>query len=181
MRQEFMSPKLGICLFGTLHDRATKFKEICYSKFGANFVIDLFEHYTTADAYKNLWLVNFKKRQHEINNRFEYSGCIALNVNENWDNDFIPIQYKEPALDKLYFAKGGIDLPRGATRISLAAFFASSHIFDMACSFGLARGKFPFGIKARTDEEEFYHYLKSLKIKTECVNYENSSLFERTT
>jgi hypothetical protein len=175
-----MSHDLAICLYGPANTDATLTKTLCAAKFH-DYDIQYFENYDHADLYTNLWLSNFKKRQHEIVNRTEFTRCLALDASVEWPQNSLPIPYISGLSEKLHYVKGGIDLPRGATRISLSAFFAPSQLFDIACGFGLMRGKFPDGIKSISAEEEFYHYLKSLRIKPVCVNYEDSSLFERTT
>jgi hypothetical protein len=149
---------------------------------------------TTSDPilHRNLWLASFKKRQHELNNIVEFDACLALNIEDKWVTDFLysptnpvfdliinPLTFKNMSDEKLYFVKGAYS--KGFTVISPSVFFASSLLFDLACNFSIARPTFPKDRARETDDEDFYYFLKTLKIRTECTNYENSSLFKRTT
>jgi hypothetical protein len=183
-----MSRDIAICLYGPQHYDTSATRYLCQEQLSSKFNnVAFYEHVGDSDPYKNLWLVSHKKRIEEINMREDYVMCLAIDASYQWPDNKIPIHIfsgfslRPQFHEKLYYLQGGINLPRGATAISLTGFFASSLIFDLACNYGLVRGKLPPGIKASSIEEEFYHYVKSLKIKTECVNYEDSSLFKRTT
>lgn len=171
--------ELAVCLYGSKNSDPMITKEFCNSELGDKFHIHFYEYFENDDPLINLWTVNFNKRQYEIKNTKEYSVCLALNVNAT--NESLPIEKYLPLNDQLYYIMGGFDIPTQTTFISLSAFFANSYIFDMVCSFGLVKGKWQNLIKSRNIEEEFYFYLKTLKIKTGCINYENSSLFKWTT
>jgi hypothetical protein len=173
-----MNHNLAICLFGPSGTDATGLKEMCLALYGEN--ARYFESYVDTDSYRNLWLSSFKKRQFEIANDLGFTVCLAINAGEKWNAEILPI-LPVRLTETLYFVKGGCVMSYGQTFISPDAFFAESHLFDIACMFGLTRTILPINRKSKTIQEDFYHYLKSLKIKTECINYENSSLFERAT
>lgn len=171
---------LAICLYGSKDSDSTSIKELCKSMFSEKYKIDFFEHYEDEDLYKNLWLVNFKKRQFEINRLTDFEVCLALDVTHPWGHE-LPI----PSLtltddDVLYFVKGEFKLLSNKTLVSPVAFFAKSYIFDAACAFTSMVSNVTDAINTKSIEEAFYYYLKTLKIKTRCVNHENGNLFKRT-
>jgi organic radical activating enzyme len=167
--------KIAVCLYGSQGANLIKIKEHFNEKLSQTFNIDYYAHFDDTDLYKNLWISNFKKRQVEIEDNFEYYACIAFDVSKDWD-DTLLIPEENIENNTLYFLKGGMNDIQAATKIDLSIFFANSHIFDIVCSYELVRKSINL-----VNEEAFYYYLKTLKINTKCINYENSSLFKRPT
>lgn len=184
---------LAICIYGSKENRELVQRIRSENdRIFSGHQVTYFEITSDPVLHKNLWLASFKKRQHELNNIVEFDVCLALNIDDEWIVDFLyspsnpainliidPPKFKNISNEKLYFIKGAYS--KGYTIISPSIFFASSLIFDLACNFGVARPMFPIERGRGTDEEDFYFFLKTLRIKTECTNYENSSLFKRTT
>ncbi len=181
----FPSPRIAICLYGLSTDtNLARTKLLCSSifKFGQ---ITYFESFVSNSIYENLWISAFKKRQHELDSKQVFDICLAIDTTNSIDilskleiAELNIIKYRE---DKLYFIAGEYFSDRGSTAISPSVFFSNSLIFDLACNFGKVFDKLPPFRKAKTIEEDFYYFLKTLKIKTRCISYENSSLFKRTT
>ena len=186
MRPAFMFPRarLAICLYGLQTDTVDHIKLLCSSIFKFEH-ITYFEGFDSSCMYENLWISAFKKRQHELDSKRVFDVCLAIDATSSIDILSKPkiaelniSKYRE---EKLYFIAGEYFYDRGSTAISPSIFFSNSLIFDLACNFGKVFYKLPTFRKAKTIEEDFYYFLKTLKIKTRCVNYENSSLFKRTT
>lgn len=182
--------KIAICLYGTDRTYLDQARRSFSTTFGD---ITFFEEIDETDIYWSLFKSCYSKRQFELAARYEFDVCLALNVSGNSDlaqflksDHLINILISPHKLiitdeETLYFAAGhfknhGVSV----TVISLDAFFASSIIFDLACNFGVAHDCLPKGRPTNSPGEDFYYFLKTLKIKTECINYENSYLFKRT-
>jgi hypothetical protein len=179
MRPESTNPKLAVCLYGALNNSVPNIKNQCLILFGKTYELLYFENFEDTDLYKNLWFANFKKRQYEIENNSEFDVCLALGTNQMVLSHILRIP--ETLREKLYFAKGEYFSRVASTAISPSIFFSNSLIFDVVCNFGLVYKSLPPGRKSKLLEEDFYYFLKTLKIETECINYENRSLFKRTT
>ena len=189
MKQAYTNPSLAICLYGTNKDSGVELKQLLDKQF-TEFNISYFESYDDADHYKNLWLSSFKKRQRELEIDTDFDACLAIDVTDIelaqlLKSDFYtvlqPYKLNDIQHHVVYFLKGAFYPVRVSTAISTSGFYADSVTFDLACNFNTLAGKLSANTKAITCEEEFYYFLKTLKIKTECINYENSSLFKWTT
>lgn len=183
-------PTLAICFYGTVADiNLEEIKKNCSTRF-PEYDIVYFENFGDIKPLKNLWLCSFKKRQYELDNGIEFNICIAVDPSVDWVsmwlNSINPLmildssKLKSISDDILYFPKGSCSI-RAVTSVPVCMFFASSHIFDLACNFIIALPSLPRDRYTTTIDEDFYFFLKTLKIKTECSNYENSSLFKRAT
>jgi hypothetical protein len=130
-------------------------------------------------VYKSIWLSSNLKRQHEIKAKIDFDLCIALHTSQLAEVNNIHILPKlQP--DVLYFSNGGINLKTLRTRVCMNGMYSQSVTFDRVCEFIF----YDTPYLASSDmimEERFYYYVKSLNIRTECINYENSSLFKRAT
>lgn len=187
MRPVFMFPKtrIAICLYGLPTDTVGRTKLLCSSIFKFSDPITYFESFGSSCVYENLWISAFKKRQHELDSKQVFDVCLAIDTTSSIDilskPEIAELNISEYREEKLYFITGEYFSNRGSTAISPSVFFSNSLIFDLACNFGKVFDKLPTFRKTETIEEDFYYFLKTLKIKTRCVNYENSSLFKRTT
>jgi hypothetical protein len=179
---------LAICLYGTSIDNVSIIKHYCEDALKYlldSYNITYFENVEDADIYLSLWKVAFKKRQEELIKKNDFDICLAIDTSDDNVNRFSNF---EPLLSnihyyndkKIYFSTGTFFPERGSTSVSPQIFFSNSLMFDLACNFGLKRHTLPSNRKLGTIGEDFYYFLKTLKIKTECINYENSDLFKRT-
>lgn len=188
MRPVFMFPKtrIAICLYGLPTDTVdvNRIKLLCSSIFKFPNRITYFESFGSNCIYENLWISAFKKRQHELDSKRVFDVCVAIDASRIdilSELEIAKLNISEYREEKLYFVVGEYFSSQSSTAISPAIFFANSLIFDCVCNFGKVFDKLPDYRKAKTIEEDFYFFLKTLKIKTRCINYENSSLFKRST
>lgn len=180
MKQAFTNPKLAVCLYNNFDDgpAVAHIKNFLLEKY-TNYTIQFFENYSPDnDSIKNLWLSAFKKESYELDSDRIFDLCLAINTSHV---DLLEtINIPQIIYDKLYYVSGFANMFISSTGIDLNIFFAKTTIFDIACNFYLAKDFLPKDKKGTSIEESFYYYCKGFKIKTECVNYENSSLFKRT-
>lgn len=181
----FPSTRIAICLYGLPTSTVDYTNKLCSSIFKISDHITYFESFESNNLYENLWICAFKKRQHELNSKRVFDVCLAVDTTNSIDilsnPEIATINITDYREEKLYFIAGEYFYDRGSTAISPAVFFSNSLIFDLACNFGKVLDQLPTFRKSKTIEEDFYYFLKTLKIKTKCVNYENSSLFKRST
>lgn len=180
----FPRARIAICLYGLPTDTIDHTKLLCSSIFKSEH-ITYFESFDSSCMYTNLWISAFKKRQHELDSKLVFDICLAIDVTSSIvilsKPEIAELNISKYREEKLYFVAGEYFSDRGSTAISPSVFFSNSLIFDLACNFGKVFDKLPPFRKAKTIEEDFYYFLKTLKIKTRCISYENSSLFKRTT
>ena len=157
----------------------------------SNFSVIFFEH-TNKDAdLKNLWNIAHQKRQYEIHYlKKEFDVCVSICVNEH-TKDFLSsdillyllvnlTMISKVEENVLYFSTGGFKNSDSSTFIDPWVFYADSLTFDIASNFAVVQELLPQNKKSSTMPEDFYYYLKSLKVRTECINYENCGLFKRS-
>ena len=185
-------PRMAICLYGRSAEQVELIKQNCSSVFREH-DINYFYNFNSSDSYQNLFTSVFEKRTFEITNSFEFDICMALNVNTDSEiYQYIksevlmkllinPTKVKNIDYEILYYPLGGINFTKAMTIVNTDSFFASSLTFDLASNFSVGYKDLPNGRKSIEPKYDFYYFLKSLKIKTKCINYENSSLFKRTT
>ena len=187
---------IAICLYGKDNTHSEEIKQLCLYKFNLidfkRYHIEFYEHYDSNDLYKSLWLSCMKKRDAEFTERHDFSICMAIDVSDESSMDLLnrlsnkqllyPGKIKKldlVSLNTMFYITGEKDR---ITLPDLNIFYADSFIFDRICEFGINREMMPY--PGELHEKQilvlFYYYLKSLKIKLECINYENSSLFKRT-
>lgn len=141
-----------------------------------------FEHYADDDIYKNLWISSFKKRQIELNLKKEFDICLAIDTSDETLALFLEHENLLSTLtkyqdDKIYFMKGSFTGGASATGVSPQMFFSNSLTFDFACNFGIQHKILPIPRKQGSIDVDFYYFLKTLKIKTECIHFVNPNLF----
>jgi hypothetical protein len=125
----------------------------------------------------------FKKRQFELDARQDFDICLAVDSS----NETLELFAKHTDLllnidsytdNKIYFVKGSFVQGQGSTNVSPQIFFSNSLTFDFACNFGTEYKTLPTDRKSGGIDTSFYYFLKTLKIKTECIHFENTKLFE---
>ena len=125
-------------------------------------------------ALKN---VSIKKRQFEVKNVCEFDICVAFNP-KNADIKDIDISYIRN--NTIFYAYGNVSTERYRVGANPSLFYSCSIEFNRACEFvdnlNNIRPFDPLSL-----DEKFIFHIRSLFLKDECVNYENSSLFIRTT
>lgn len=168
--------KLAVCFYGNeLETQAhlnlvfEKFKEFDISTFSSN----------AAEKLDALQYVAHKKHTYEILQKCNFDVCLALDTAsidllnytyiDNIENNFV------------YFTKGFFKHKTVSTGVSAEIFYASSLTFDRACEMKTNLAYIDMGwLRGHDPAELFYYHLKSLNIRTECINCENSNMFIRT-
>ena len=176
-----MSHNIAVCLYGKSNDNTPFIKQYCKDNLLNNNII-YFENYDNDDLYKNLWISSFKKRQFELDRKVEFDICAAIDTSDDTFDLFLnheDLLLKVPKYqeEKLYFLKGSFIEEYNATGVSPQIFFSNSLIFDYVCNFGVQHSILPRQRKPGTIDISFYYFLKTLKIKTECIHFGNLELF----
>lgn len=140
---------------------------------------NLFFHVPDNDSMKSLWLTSNKKRKYEIENNTNFDLCVGIGINDIklLDSLTIPKKIKDSVL---YYSTGCFNHIYWNTEVYPRCFYANSITFDRTAEYIFTQIK-DINLKVDTLGSRFYFHLKYLKIKAECINYENSSLFKRTT
>jgi len=175
----YMNPKIAVCLYGSSNSNVLGIQNYLNA---LGYDITYFEHYED-DIYRSLWVSAFKKRQQELDKRQEFDICLAVDSSNKTlelfarhNNLLLNISsYKD---NKIYFVRGSFVQGQGSTNVSPQIFFSNSLTFDFACNFGTEYKTLPIDRKQGGIGTDFYYFLKTLKIKTECINFENTELFE---
>lgn len=124
-----------------------------------------------------LRMVAFKKRLFELKHSDEFEVCIAYNPMCASLKDINVTHIKE---NTIYYAYGKFDRTKYRVGANPALFYCGTLEFNRACEFAdNIKNIRPFD--PLTVDEQFLFHTRSLFLKDECVNYENSSLFIRTT
>jgi hypothetical protein len=185
MSQESINLNLAmaICLYGTSNANLPAIQQYCYDQLSRYYDIEFFDHIDDKDTYASLWRSCFKKRHHELEIKKDFDICLAIDLADDTmalmsehSNllSIIPC-YKD---DKLYYVRGSFTGEYAVTEASPQMFFSNSLTFDFACNFGIEQKNIPLIRKKKIDDKNFYYFLKTLKIKTQCVHFENPKLFE---
>lgn len=170
---------LALCFYGKMPADAA-LKEKAISRY-PNCQCTVFESYDSDSRSKALMNVAFLKRQQEILNYTDFDVCLAIDTEKDLLAHTLIRSIIKP--DTLYFTKGYYLTKRGGvTGVSPEIFYADSMTFDRAAEFfiGLQNTDLEW-LTSRRVEEIFFYHLKSLAIKTECINRENSDMFIRAT
>jgi hypothetical protein len=178
MNQEYTSRRLAVCFFGDgdslpiiqeINQRVLDDPRLSVKYFGI--LPDIAKH-------KDIWVCSFQKRQYELDTGSDFDVCMAVDISvganfKEWaEKIFDFIRTME---EKVYYVTGGFSHTFG-TGINDCIFFAPSLIFDLACNAKMVT--LPTGRHTSTKEQDFHFFLKTLKIKTECIYHENSDLFK---
>lgn len=133
-----------------------------------------FEH--NSNLFKALRNVSVKKRLYETEMFHNFDICIAYNpVRANLDNLIL----KKPAADTIYHAYGHFSRSQHCVGAEPSLFYSRTVEFNRACEFIENYTNINDGKVIKVGEKFVFH-LRSLHLKNECFNYENSSLFIRT-
>ena len=179
MNQESINPKsLAVCIFG---NQGQSFDQQHHTdqlreKFKDFANINLFYCVETEDIYFNMFKASFLKRNYEIKHSINFDLVLTVDLNKFALIQFVPIS-KCTNEETLYFLRGGFYTHWSSTVIWPEIFCASSMISDFAAKFGQVYKILPKGRKGACLEEDFYYYLKSLKIRTVAMNKDIPSLF----
>lgn len=160
-----MVKSVAICVFGN-----KKLSELSIPVISEHQVVF---NVANADCWKSLWLTANAKRNYEIDNHVEFNLCLGINTPHVSILDTFKLS---STYDKetFYFYDGYFT---GHTvGINPTMFLASSHIFDIVSHYHVSLHG-----NDLAKPEEFYHFIKKFAITTQCINYENSSLFKRPT
>ena len=167
--------KIAVCIFGREDKNISAIKEKCKILFSDN--IDFFFEPNNC-VFTSLWLTANKKRQNELLAKKEYDLCLGIMSSSI---DIIDIIKVSPVVNNvLYYSTGRFNGTKCSTEIIPSGFYADSITFDRASEFVFTKIK-KENLRVDNIESRFYFHLKYLKINTECINYENSSLFKWTT
>lgn len=164
--------RIAICIFGP--DTSIKTSEF---KKKAD---ELYPGYATvmfrdasADKFKSLYKVAFKKRKHEVLLSLDFSFCVGISADSLYNLEIckMPENIKD---DTVYYSKGCFS-NEGRTGAYPDSFLCKTLEFDRCAEIyhNIKNIDKTYSI----EPEIFYYHLKSLKLKTECINFENSNLF----
>lgn len=192
MKPENMNRNLCVCYYGTKDNRKTinKIHAVWNKTFDIN-CVTYYSEFSSLNLYLNLWRCATNRRNEELKTKKKFQTILGINTDDNeltsmlTDIQLFHLVIKPSILmetndDVLYYARGQFDDQTYKTHIDPSIFYANSVVFDIASNFGLVlpslRKK-----KDAIDDEIFFYYLKTHRIKTECINYENRGLFKRST
>lgn len=192
MRPVSTSHDLCICYYGTNNgeETITKIHNIWAKTFNISNLIYHMD-YSTPDLYHNLWRCAMKKRQHDLTERISFKTVLVINTDSPSVTEYLtdfklfhliidPAELLDTKDDVLYYCMGEF-LPNNTTAIDTSIFYSNNVIFDMVANFGLVVDSLRIKRNNTNDFSNFFYYLKTLKIKAKCVNYENRGLFKRST
>ncbi len=171
--------KLALCFYGKIPATDIQ-KAEAIARFSNRDCI-LFENYDTASRSKSLMNVSYLKRQFEILNHFSFDTCVAIDSESDALMHTVLRYHARPGF--VYFTKGYyLTSHGGTTGVNPEIFYAESMTFDRAAELCIGMQNMDSDwMTSDRIEEIFYLHLKSLDIKTECVNCENSDMFIRAT
>ena len=129
------------------------------------------------DLFYALKLVSIKKKEFELTANVIFDVCIGYDPGRAKIDDMII-----PVVDEstIYFAYGGYDSSTWTTSANPALFCCQSEEFNRM-------GELYDNMQKMQDDRyntrngQFLFHIKSLLLNSECTNYENSSLFIRST
>lgn len=188
-----MNNLIAVCIFGKEfnQEKILVIESKTRSLFPNSDQLVFFHDFTNPNPLRNLFNVSYKKQKYEFERKIFFTGCLALSIDDDRISQEL-ITSKEvdlfSQLDKntLYFLTGSMNLSTiykcAYTSIDPLGFFTNSFLFDLACNFVNVNSTFETDRNEPSPShigERFYWYLKTLKIKTHCINYENRSLFKR--
>ena len=137
---------------------------------------ELFVEYNSS-IFRALRDVSIKKRTYEMNMGDEFDACIAYNPS---CANIADLKLCTPEKNKVYYAYGAFNAEQYIGAAEPWLFYSGTVEFNRCCEF--AENYFniqsPYTIKM---SEKFLFHIRSLYLESECVNYENSSLFIRPT
>lgn len=168
---------LAVCFYGdvlpsvdTMHSVFEKFKHYQISMF------------TGVSERKTQALLKsaFDKRKVEISKMFEFDICLAIDSSASELIKYTAVTPGYP--NTIYFTKGFYKHSTMSTGVNPSVFYGRSLTFDRACEFDVNLNHINYKwLRGNTLEELFHYHLKSLDIRTRCINRENSDMFIRTT
>lgn len=196
---------LFVCYYGTKNAELVNHINISWQD---NFDLPIL-HYcvdtSTPDLYFNLWKASVTKMDIELTTKKFFHTVIAINLDdEQFIQDFTektrshlfirPKQLFEVNNDTVYYCIGSL-IALYKTAINPSIFYANSSTFSIVANYGLVRKSIEretnmalssgplekIKNELTNDHIYFYNFLKSHKLKTECVNYENRGMFKRST
>lgn len=168
---------LAVCFYGT-NTESTKLVDSVKFKF-SNFKVTIFSA-THQERSAALLISCNKKRSHELSIFKEFDICLAVDTLVGELIDFTEIK-NELKNNIVYYTKGYFRSDRRSTGVSPSIFYAKSLTFDRAAEFKTNLQYIETGwLREITPESVFFYHLNTMNIKTECINYENSSLFIRS-
>lgn len=153
-----------------------------------DFKVDVLED-NTDDKFEAYYSMAVAKRNLEVSRHKEFDLCIVMSgtgdIYKNFRVDNLPVY------NVLYFITGHVGAGTGtqdrisSSRITLSIdtdmFYSDSLVFDRACEYKFHKINTSIFPEKYNTGNDFYFHLKSLYINTECINYEDSSLFVRAT
>jgi hypothetical protein len=176
----------AVCFYGTKSVDTTELQAKLQKWFP--FPMTFFHHFDE-DKFLALETVSHKKKTAEFQTHVEFKICMAYDTDVMFDVRHIEMVYdadKKVDLQKnfIYYMTGGFDKKHWLTSVNPCVFIARSWEFDRACEYHTNLKNIPVNqIRGPSvdDAAKFYYHLQTLSLSTECVNYENRSLFIRAT
>lgn len=165
---------LALCYFGSI-DKKDDVLEKAKQKF-PEYNIHLFSSIGN-NKYLELWRVSLLKRNYELEHNFEFDVCIGLNSEKFRSFNYTRIDEVEP--NTVYYISGYHQMLTHLSGANFSIFFSKSIEFDRVAEFFHSRQFINTGLN--DESQQFLYHIKTLGFEAECINFENSSLFIRTT
>jgi len=140
-----------------------------------SFEYELFFDYNV-NLYKALKNISVKKRIAELECMSEFTTCIGFDPRRANLEDFI---LPEPKESVVYYAYGGYNNSKYVGSASPSLFSAMTVEFNRVCEFVENYNNIA-DLRVTTIPEKFLFHIRSLYLESECINYENSSMFIRS-
>lgn len=167
--------KLAICYFGAKdeNEKILKFARVCFPDYEVHMFTSIGE-----DKLRCFWKSAFKRREYELQHKFEFD--VVMGVGSDMFKTFAYTKIPDVVeANKIYYTTGHYIRLTHLAAADLSVFFCKSIEFDRLSELMFS---VPLTSSVTTNEsEQFFYHIKSLIFEAECINYENRSLFIRST
>lgn len=175
---------LAICIYGAPESANTprsNLVDILTRLFLGHYQLDIFHDYSSANCMQSLYNACWKKTCNEVVMNRQYDRCMAVYT----ITDLIPFVAAPLEQDeKLYYFRGSFSPGVGNT-VSPELFYCGSTDFNRACEY--YRWTPPDTMMPWTSElihepvlnYNFAYFLRSWKIKLQCLTAHNPELFRK--
>jgi hypothetical protein len=128
--------------------------------------LQVFKNNAANNIWQNLYLLKWEKRKAEVETRVQFDINIGILSSEIEKINTLPLTEKIQPFT-IYFTDGEF---KGKTGVNPWCFYGNSLSFDRAAEYYFNRVQDSFNF---SENEKFYYYLKTFKLKTKCVNKDN--------
>jgi hypothetical protein len=152
--------------------------KISISKKFNEYDVSFFEIDRTDNIYLDILSLSRIKRNYELDNYIDFDICALMTTNIKIEDINI-----DNITDNEFIFYSGKQISSVIIEIDYNFYYSATRIFDRAAEFMYNKdiGNIKNAFGEVSSAGLFYCHLKSLGIKTRCMNVENSSLFIRAT